>query len=160
LKYRAHFNIVLVHPEIPGNTGSIGRLCVGMQSHLHLVRPLGFEITDKQLRRAGLDYWPHLDWTEHGNVDAWWSHVVDPSRVYFFSALQGSPYYDIRFQVGDWLVFGSETRGLPSELLTRFAARTYSIPYRERIRGYNLATAAAMVMGEGLRQRPLPAEAP
>ena len=85
MKYQANFNVVLVEPEIPQNTGNIGRTCVGTQSVLHLVEPLGFDLSEKQVRRAGLDYWPHLEWKQHKSYEAWQAQVPDMSRVFYLS---------------------------------------------------------------------------
>ena len=102
-------NIVLVEPEIPNNTGNIGRLCVGTQSRLHLIHPLGFEITDTNLKRSGLDYWVHLDWYQYQNVDEWMAQIPDTSRVFLMSSHASKSIYEAEFQDGDWLVFGKES---------------------------------------------------
>lgn len=146
------FRIVLIEPEIPNNTGNIGRTCVGLNSELHLVGKLGFEISDKQLKRAGLDYWPHLKWTHHQSFDDWWSHVENPKRVFFFSTKSQKTHFDIEFQEGDWLVFGRETAGLSPEILARFPCQMAKIPQIGPIRSLNLATAVAIVAYEGYRQ--------
>src|SRR5690606_2625159 len=111
-------NIVLVEPEIPNNTGNIGRLCVGTESRLHLIHPFGFEITDKNLKRSGLDYWVHLDWKEYQSVDDWLKNVTDVSRVFMFTSNTDKSYLDNEFRDGDWLVFGKESVGLSKELLS------------------------------------------
>lgn len=146
------FNIVLIEPEIGANTGNIGRTCVGLESKLHLVGKLGFSITDKQLRRAGLDYWPHLDFVHHADWDEWWRHVPDPSRVFFFSTKAPTSLFETEFRRGDWLVFGRETRGLDPEVLEKFPAQNRRIPMTGPIRSLNIATAVAIVMFEGFRQ--------
>ena len=112
-----NFNIVLVEPEIPTNTGNIGRTCVGSYSHLHLVHPLGFEITDTRLKRAGLDYWGDLQVTHHKGYDQWFQTVPDPSRVFFFTTKVDRPYFSVDYKPGDYLVFGPETRGLSKSVL-------------------------------------------
>ncbi len=104
------FHIVLVEPEIGANTGNIGRTCVSLDAKLHLVGKLGFEISDRQLKRAGLDYWPHLDFVHHPTWDDWWNTVPDPSRVFFFSTKARVSLYETEFRPGDWLVFGKETK--------------------------------------------------
>lgn len=104
-------NIVLVEPEIPNNTGNIGRLCVGTESRLHLIHPFGFVINDKNLKRSGLDYWPHLDVTEYENVDEWMKIVPDLSRVMLMSSHAEKSYLEAVFQDGDWLVFGKKVPG-------------------------------------------------
>ncbi|MCC7403345.1 MAG: tRNA (cytidine(34)-2'-O)-methyltransferase [Bdellovibrionales bacterium] len=146
------FNVVLIEPEIPQNTGNIGRTCVGAHSVLHLVGPLGFEISDRQLKRAGLDYWPHLEVRRYDNWHSWWSQVTDPSRVFFFTTKTARPVYQARLKPGDWLVFGRETKGLGPEVIEKFSEQTYSIPMRGPIRSLNLATAVAVVLYEGMRQ--------
>src|SRR4051812_23594535 len=105
------FNIVLVEPEIGANTGNIGRTCVGLEAKLHLVGQLGFDITDRRLKRAGLDYWPYLDFVHHPTWDEWWAHVEDPARVFFFSTKAKAGLFETVFRPGDWLVFGKETKG-------------------------------------------------
>ncbi|MCB0411713.1 MAG: hypothetical protein KDD22_04265, partial [Bdellovibrionales bacterium] len=98
-----HFNVVLVEPEIPSNTGNIGRTCLGSNSRLHLIGPLGFEISDKQLRRAGLDYWQHLDVSYYANWEEWKKQVPDWNRVFLFSTKGAKSFYETEFQPGDWL---------------------------------------------------------
>lgn len=144
--------MVLVQPEIPQNTGNIGRTCVGLQSTLHLVGPLGFEITDAKLKRAGLDYWPLLEWKQYSNWDDWWKGVPDKSRVFFLSKKSSKPIYDIAFQEDDWLVFGCETKGLSEDIIDTHSSQTFQIPMPGPIRSLNLATAVAVVLYEGLRQ--------
>lgn len=144
-------NIVLVYPEIPNNTGNIGRLCVGTESKLHLIHPFGFEITDKNLKRSGLDYWVHLDWAEYASLDEWISVIPDKSRVFLFSSKTNSSYLDNEFQDGDWLVFGRESVGLSAEILTKFENHL-TIPISPLVRSYNLANAVAFAIGEAKRQ--------
>jgi tRNA (cytidine/uridine-2'-O-)-methyltransferase len=144
-------NIVLVEPEIPNNTGNIGRLCVGTGNRLHLIKPYGFEITDKNLKRSGLDYWVHLDWNEYNNVDEWIAQIPDPSRVFLFSSKADKSYYEAEFQEGDWLVFGKESVGLSPEVLAQFDNHL-TIPMSDKIRSYNIANSVAFVVGEARRQ--------
>lgn len=150
------FRIVLIEPEIPNNTGNIGRTCVGTASELHLVGKLGFEINDKQLRRAGLDYWPHLKFFQHSSWEEWWQHVEDPERVFYFTTKAQQSYYETQFQAGDWLVFGKETKGLDAWILEKFSKQTRTIPMHGPIRSLNLATAVAIVTFEGIRQLQMP----
>ena len=145
------FNIVLIEPEIPNNTGSIGRTCVGTRCRLHLVGKLGFEITDKQVRRSGLDYWADLDYVQYATFEDWWSTVPDKRRAFFFSKKASKSYFEIQFQRGDWLVFGKETVGLDSELLRRFENQLVRIPQWGPVRSLNLANAATAAVYEGLR---------
>jgi tRNA (cytidine/uridine-2'-O-)-methyltransferase len=149
---KENFNIVLVHPQIPNNTGNIGRLCVGSQSKLHLVKPLGFEITDTRVKRAGLDYWTDLDLTYYDNFEALIESIPDMSRVFFFTTRASNTYYDASFEKGDWLVFGRESDGLPPAIVDRFSAQCVKIPFPGKVRSFNLSNAVAMALGEGLRQ--------
>ena len=144
-------NIVLVEPEIPNNTGNIGRLCVGTESRLHLIHPFGFEITDKNLKRSGLDYWVHLDWFQYTNVAEWAAEIPDHSRVFLFSSHAETSYLDAQFQDGDWLVFGKESVGLSAEVLAQFEQHL-KIPISPLVRSFNLANACAFVIGEAKRQ--------
>lgn len=144
-------NIVLVYPEIPNNTGNIGRLCVGTESKLHLIHPFGFEITDKNLKRSGLDYWVHLDWSQYANLDEWVSVIPDLSRVFLFTSNTEKSYLQNEFQDGDWLVFGRESVGLSDEILSRFENHL-TIPISPLVRSYNLANAVSFAIGEAKRQ--------
>lgn len=144
-------NIVLVEPEIPNNTGNIGRLCVGTESRLHLIKPYGFEITDKNLKRSGLDYWVHLDWNEYNNVNEWMAQIPDKSRVFLMSSHASKSIYDVEYQDGDWLVFGKESVGLSQEVLAKFENHL-KIPMSNLIRSYNIANSVAFVIGEAKRQ--------
>ncbi len=146
------FNVVLIEPEIAANTGNIGRTCVGLKSRLHLVGQLGFSITDRRLKRAGLDYWPYLDFTHHSGWEEWWSLVQDPSRVFFFSTKATKTLYESKFQAGDWLVFGRETKGLPPRVHEQFSQQTRRIPMTGPVRSLNLATAVAISLFEAARQ--------
>jgi tRNA (cytidine/uridine-2'-O-)-methyltransferase len=146
-------NIVLVEPEIPNNTGNIGRLCVGTESRLHLIHPFGFVINDKNLKRSGLDYWVHLDVTEYNDVNEWITQVPDRSRVFLMSSHAEKSYLDIEFQDGDWLVFGKESVGLSQEVLDLFAKENQlKIPMSSLIRSFNIANSVAFVIGEAKRQ--------
>lgn len=144
-------NIVLVEPEIPNNTGNIGRLCVGTESRLHLIHPFGFVINDKNLKRSGLDYWVHLDVTEYQNVAEWKAILPDSSRVFLMSSHASKSYLDIEFQDGDWLVFGKESKGLSEEVLAQFENHL-KIPMSTNIRSFNIANSVAFVIGEAKRQ--------
>ncbi len=144
-------NIVLVEPEIPNNTGNIGRLCVGTGSCLHLIHPFGFQITDKNLKRSGLDYWVHLDWKEYQSVEEWVQQIPDRSRVFLFSSHSEKSYLQQTFQDGDWLVFGKESVGLSKEVLGQFENHL-TIPISPLVRSYNLANSVAFAIGEAKRQ--------
>lgn len=144
-------NIVLVEPEIPNNTGNIGRLSVGTESRLHLIHPFGFVINDKNLKRSGLDYWVHLDVTEYQNVDEWMLKIKDRSRVFLMSSHAEKSIYEAEFQDEDWLVFGKESVGLSKEFLALFENHL-TIPMSNLIRSYNIANSVAFVVGEAKRQ--------
>ncbi|MGV3697436.1 tRNA (cytidine(34)-2'-O)-methyltransferase [Flavobacterium sp.] len=144
-------NIVLVEPEIPNNTGNIGRLSVGTESRLHLIHPFGFVINDKNLKRSGLDYWVHLDVTEYQNVTEWMEVIADKSRVFLMSSHATKSIYDAQFRDGDWLVFGKESVGLSQEVMAMFENHL-TIPMSNLIRSYNIANSVAFVVGEAKRQ--------
>jgi tRNA (cytidine/uridine-2'-O-)-methyltransferase len=146
-------NIVLVEPEIPNNTGNIGRLCVGTESRLHLIHPFGFVINDKNLKRSGLDYWVHLDVTEYQNVAEWMAQISDQSRVFLMSSHAEKSYLQNDFKDGDWLVFGKESKGLSAEFLALFDQKNQlTIPMSPLIRSFNIANSVAFVVGEAKRQ--------
>ncbi len=149
---KTNFNIVLVEPEIPQNTGNIGRTCVGSWSKLHLVGPLGFDMSDKMLRRAGLDYWPELEWQSYDCFEDWHRKVPDKSRIFYFTTKSQKSFYDLTLREGDWLVFGKETKGLSQDLLKNNWEQAVTLPFPGKIRSFNLSNAVAMVLGEGLRQ--------
>lgn len=148
-------NIVLVEPEIPNNTGNIGRTCVGLWSRLHLVGPLGFKIDDKQLKRAGLDYWPNLDWY---NYDSWSEFSPnlpkDRSRIFVIETGGSQSLYEekVQFEPGDYLIFGKETVGLPQALRKEYADRIFTIPFPGKIRSFNLANCVSIVMSRAFSQ--------
>lgn len=144
-------NVVLVEPEIPNNTGNIGRLCVGTESKLHLIHPFGFVINDKNLKRSGLDYWIHLDVTEYENIEEWIKRIPDQSRVFLMSSHAEKSYLETDFQDGDWLVFGKESVGLSKEVLNSFENHL-TIPMSKLIRSFNIANSVAFVIGEAKRQ--------
>jgi len=146
-------HVVLYQPEIPANTGAIGRTCVAAGAKLWLVRPLGFRLNDRQMRRAGLDYWEHLEWEA---VDDW-KHLVRrlpeaAHNPWLFTKSAPTPYTGARFERADVLVFGSETRGLPPALLEAHSDRLLSIPMRPEARSLNLSVSAGIAVYEALRQ--------
>ncbi len=146
-------NVVLVEPEIPNNTGNIGRLCVGTNSRLHLIHPFGFVINDKNLKRSGLDYWVHLDVTEYQNIEEWISIIPNKSRVFLMSSHAETSIYQNEFQDGDWLVFGKESVGLSQDFLSLFDKnQQLTIPMSNLIRSFNIANSVAFVVGEARRQ--------
>lgn len=146
------YNIVLVEPEIPPNTGSIARLCGATDSILHLVKPLGFSTDDKHLKRAGLDYWQFVQIVYWDSFDAFLaSHAAE--KMFFLSKKVDRPYTEARFEPGDFLVFGKETKGLPQDILQRYPDRCYTIPMSNpNIRSINLGMAVSVVLYEAIRQ--------
>ena len=145
-------NIVLFEPEIPNNTGNIGRLALASGSKLHLVKPFGFEINDSRLKRAGLDYWQHLDVIIYESIEAFFSKNKDATFA-FFSSHGAQPHWDIKFENDLFLVFGKESAGLPKFITEQYKNHLYKIPlYSEHIRSLNLANAVGIVVYEGLRQ--------
>jgi tRNA (cytidine/uridine-2'-O-)-methyltransferase len=145
------FNVVLVEPEIPPNTGNIGRLCLATRATLHLVKPLGFSLDDRELRRAGLDYWNEVSVRLWGSFEALQRAQAPDARYFFLTTKAKCPYYDVNFQQNDFLVFGRETKGLPEGLLTANACNCITIPMHGT-RSLNLATAVAVVLFEAVRQ--------
>ena len=143
---------MLVAPEIPPNTGSIARLCAATHIRLHLVRPLGFSLDDRYLKRAGLDYWPYVDLRVYDN----WTHLRREqrgARMRFFSARASRSYLAAPYRRGDYLVFGSETKGLPSSVLAAHRRQTFVIPIASpHVRSLNLSNAVSIVVYEALRQ--------
>lgn len=146
------FNVVLVEPEIPPNTGNVGRLCLATRSTLHLVKPLGFSLEDRQLKRAGLDYWDEVDVRTWDSFEQLQANQPREERYFFVTTKANRAYYDIRFQSGDFLVFGRETKGLPEALLKTNRDNCITIPMRST-RSLNLATAVAIVLFEAVRQQ-------
>lgn len=146
------FQIVLVEPEIPPNTGNIGRLCLATGSVLHLVEPLGFSLEDRLLKRAGLDYWDQVTVRRWPNWLAFREAQPADARYWFLTTKADRPYWDVAFEEGDYLVFGRETRGLPESLLVENAGSCLTIPMAAATRSLNLATAAGIVLFEGVRQ--------
>ena len=145
------FNIVLVEPEIPQNTGNIVRTCAATGCRLHLVRPLGFEVSDKYLKRAGLDYWHFVDISYYDSFD----EVLQKNagaHFYYFSTKGARTYSDVAYGAGDFLVFGKETKGLPEELLAKRYDEAVRIPMIGEIRSLNLSNSVAVAVYEGWRQ--------
>ncbi len=145
-------NIVLIEPEIPNNTGNIGRLCLGVGARLHLVKPFGFEINDKRLKRSGLDYWQYLEVSYYDNVEAFFK-VNKSKKMVFLSSHASQPHFEIPFEDELFLVFGKESVGLDKSILEDNKNKLYKIPLlNENIRSLNLANAVAIVSYEGVRQ--------
>jgi len=145
-------NIVLIEPEIPNNTGNIGRLALATRSTLHLVKPFGFEIDDKRLKRAGLDYWQHLEVIYYDNTEDFFTKNKDTKMV-FLSSHGTKSHWDINFEDNMFLVFGKESVGLPKPLIESHKTELFKIPlYSDAIRSLNLANCVGIVVYEGLRQ--------
>lgn len=162
----APFHIVFFEPEIPQNTGSTARLCAATGADLHLVGKLGFRTDAAAVKRAGLDYWPHVTVVKHASWEAFIESAGQGARLWFFSKKAGCVYTDAEFRTGDYLVFGPETRGLPDAMLEGAPGRCLRMPIRtDKVRSINLATAAGIALFEALRQTgypgiPGPAEQP
>ena len=149
------FHIVLVEPEIPQNTGNIARTCAETGAQLHLVRPLGFSIDDRSLKRAGLDYWDALHVRCYDDFSAF-VQAHPHERMFFLSTHAARSYAEVSYRDGDFLVFGKETAGLGEAILHRYADSAVRIPMREHMRSLNLSNAAALVLYEALRQTSFP----
>jgi tRNA (cytidine/uridine-2'-O-)-methyltransferase len=150
------FHVVLVEPEIPPNTGNIGRLCLSVGARLHLIQPLGFSLDDKSLRRAGLDYWHELDWRLWPSLDDFFTAFASEfpeSRKFFLTTKTKHAYWSMAFEKGDCLIFGWETRGLPETLLHAHPQECLTIPMPgPQARSLNLATSVGIVLYEAVRQ--------
>jgi tRNA (cytidine/uridine-2'-O-)-methyltransferase len=146
------FNIVLVEPEIPPNTGSVARLCGATNSVLHLVKPLGFSTDDRQLKRAGLDYWKHIKIIYWDNFEQFLANA-QLEKLHFLSKKVSRPYTENIYKPGDFLVFGKETKGLPEHILTSLPEQCFNIPMENpNIRSINLAMCCGIVLYEAIRQ--------
>mgnify|MGYP003632952645 CR=1 FL=1 len=145
-------NIVLIHPEIPNNTGNIGRLSLGSGCNLHLVKPFGFKIDDSRLKRAGLDYWKHLAVTYYDSIEDFFETHADKNMA-FLSSHGTKSHFEIPFEDGQFLIFGKESKGLPKEITEKYPDQLYKIPlFSKHIRSLNLANAVGIVAYEGIRQ--------
>ena len=146
-----NINIVLYQPEIPANSGNIARLSVAAACELHLIRPLGYVLSDRYLKRAGLDYWPHVKLNIYDGLD----QLIEKypgSRFYYFSTKAGRAYTKVQYKEGDFLVFGPESRGLPEDILKKNEENALTIPMFGPVRSINLSTAVGVVVYEALRQ--------
>ncbi len=181
LKSKKNLNVVLVEPEIPNNTGNIGRTCVSLEASLHLVGPLGFDLEEKKLRRAGLDYWPHLDLHLYKNQEEFFSKlessksenttvqnsismdfadrdtkIQKKDQLAFLTTKTDRSYFDADFSNQDysdlWLIFGKETKGLSEDVRQRYCDDLYTIPMIGKTRSLNLANSVAIVLYEAYRQ--------
>ncbi len=148
---RVNFHIALFNPEIPANTGNIGRICVGCNAKLHLIKPLRFLLTDKYLKRAGLDYWEDLRLEFHDDFSAF-INCFDQERVFFCTTKGRRFYHEVDYKKGDVFLFGPETKGLPEEMLVEYARQTIKIPMADKIRSINLANSVGIIIYEAWRQ--------
>lgn len=152
--YQPRWNVVLYQPEIPPNTGAVGRTCVALQAKLWLVKPLGFRTDEKTLRRAGLDYWQHLNWQV---VDHWedlqQKLQPPPQRLWYFSRFAEHSFWDVELRTGDTFVFGCETSGLPQSLTSRYPEQLLRLPTTGAVRSINLSCSVAVCLFEAERRR-------
>ena len=150
---RKLFNIVLFEPEIPQNTGSIGRMCVSTDTRLHLIKPLGFELTDKYLKRAGMDYWQYIDLNIYENWEDFLAKNPQDIKLYFFTTKTERSFWECPYEEDAYLVFGSESKGLNEYLYQKYEDNQYTIPMTGKFhRSLNLACSAGIVLYEGLRR--------
>jgi len=151
------FNIVFVEPEIPPNTGNIARTCAATDTRLHLVKPLGFDIDDKHVKRAGLDYWPYVSLEIHESLDDFMEKYKD-QRMWLATTKGGKLYTDVEYRDGDFILFGRETRGLPRDFIEEHEDSAVRIPMSEntRARSFNLSNSANIILFEALRQLDFP----
>ena len=146
-------NIVLVHPQIPQNTGTIGRLCVNIDAKLHIIKPIGFDLDEKAVRRAGLDYWKLLDLTVWENLEEFYeANKAYHDRFFFSTTKTKQRYFEANFQDGDFLFFGSETAGIPEEFMKQNPNNMITIPMGKNGRSLNLAMSVGIVTYEAIRQ--------
>ncbi len=145
------FNIVLFNPQIPHNTGAIGRLCVNSGATLHLVKPLGFDISDKAVKRAGLDYWEKLDLIVWESIEEFFNNI-DINKCHFATTKTNTPYFEKEYKKGDYLIFGSETKGINENILNKYKSKSITIPMTKNGRSLNLAISAGIILYEAIRQ--------
>ena len=145
-------NIVLVEPEIPGNTGNVGRSCVGTESTLHLVGRLGFSLDDKYLKRSGLDYWKDIDLKLHKSWDDFLGSLPKKAGLFFFEKDGSRAFWEAKFTADSYLIFGSETKGFSQKIIDSHRELFYKIPMTGKIRSLNLASAVAVAAYEAIRQ--------
>ncbi len=146
------FNIVLVNPQIPNNTGAIGRLCVNAGASLHLIKPIGFDIDEKAVRRAGLDYWDKLDLHVWESIDEFFDKNEIGENAHFATTKTDRPYFETDFKDGDFIIFGSETKGIPEDILNKFKERNVTIPMTANGRSLNLAISTGIILYDAIRQ--------
>ena len=146
------FNLVLVHPQIPNNTGAIGRLCVNAGASLHIIKPIAFDIDEKAVRRAGLDYWDKLDLHVWESIDDFFENNTIDNNAYFATTKTNKPYFEATFKDGDFIFFGSETAGIPEDILNKYKSQNITIPMTKDGRSLNLAISTGIVLYDAIRQ--------
>lgn len=146
------FNLVLVNPQIPNNTGAIGRLCVNAGVSLHIIKPIAFDIDEKAVRRAGLDYWEKLDLHVWESIDDFFQNNEVVNNAYFATTKTDKPYFEAEFKEGDYIFFGSETAGIPEDILNRYKNQNITIPMTKDGRSLNLAISTGIVIYEAIKQ--------
>jgi tRNA (cytidine/uridine-2'-O-)-methyltransferase len=146
------FNLVLVHPQIPNNTGAIGRLCVNAGASLHIIKPIAFDIDEKAVRRAGLDYWEKLDLHVWESIEEFFEKNEITDNAYFATTKTDRPYFEADFKEGDFIFFGSETAGIPEDILNKYKEQNVTIPMTKDGRSLNLAISAGIVLYDAIRQ--------
>jgi len=146
------FNLVLVNPQIPNNTGAIGRLCVNAGASLHIIKPIAFDIDEKAVRRAGLDYWDKLDLHVWESIDEFFLKNEITNNAHFATTKTDRPYFDAEFKDGDFIFFGSETAGIPMDILNKYKEKNITIPMTNNGRSLNLAISTGIVLYDAIRQ--------
>ena len=146
------FNLVLIHPQIPNNTGAIGRLCVNAGATLHLIKPICFDIDEKAVRRAGLDYWDKLSLRVWDSLDDFFANNIIDNNAHFATTKTDKPYFEAEFKEGDFIFFGSETAGIPEDILDKYKERNITIPMTKEGRSLNLAISTGIVLYDAIRQ--------
>lgn len=146
------FNLVLVNPQIPNNTGAIGRLCVNAGAALHIIKPIAFDIDEKAVRRAGLDYWHKLDLHVWESIDDFFANNNIQKNAYFATTKTEKPYFEAKFKEGDYIFFGSETAGIPEDILSKYKEQNITIPMTKEGRSLNLAISTGIVLYEAIKQ--------
>ena len=146
------FNLVLVNPQIPNNTGAIGRLCVNAGASLHIIKPIAFDIDEKAVRRAGLDYWEKLDLHVWESIDEFFEKNTITDNAYFATTKTDKPYFEAEFKDGDFIFFGSETAGIPMDILNKYKEQNITIPMTKDGRSLNLAISTGIVLYDAIRQ--------
>lgn len=146
------FNLVLVNPQIPNNTGAIGRLCVNAGASLHIIKPIAFDIDEKAVRRAGLDYWEKLDLHVYESIEEFFQMNKITDNAYFATTKTDRPYFEAEFKEGDFIFFGSETAGIPEDILNTYKEQNITIPMTKEGRSLNLAISTGIVLYDAIRQ--------